>query len=101
MFVFYHTYEAAGASSARLPRALTLEGKENFWQTSGAVRGEIAEPYVDVIARSESDEAIHLTTQRSMDCFASLAMTVDELFEIRILSRRPCESRDPYAAAYR
>src|SRR5262249_20374730 len=28
-----------------------------------------------VIARSESDEAIHLSSRGSMDCFASLAMT--------------------------
>jgi hypothetical protein len=28
-----------------------------------------------VIARSDSDEAIHLSACRTMDCFASLAMT--------------------------
>jgi hypothetical protein len=30
-----------------------------------------------VIARSDSDEAIHLSTRGEMDCFASLAMTED------------------------
>jgi hypothetical protein len=29
-----------------------------------------------VIARSDSDEAIHAATSGAMDCFASLAMTV-------------------------
>jgi uncharacterized protein involved in response to NO len=32
-----------------------------------------------VIARSESDEAIHLSACGAMDCFASLAMTRREL----------------------
>src|SRR5205823_206826 len=30
---------------------------------------------IHVIARSASDEAIHLSRRRAMDCFASLAMT--------------------------
>jgi hypothetical protein len=30
---------------------------------------------INVIARSESDEAIHVSRRREMDCFASLAMT--------------------------
>jgi hypothetical protein len=39
------------------------------------MRGEIAKLYQAVIARSVSDEAIQLSFCRSMDCFASLAMT--------------------------
>jgi hypothetical protein len=31
---------------------------------------------MSVIARSESDEAIHLSTSGEMDCFVALAMTV-------------------------
>jgi len=38
--------------------------------TSGSV-GELA-----VIARSDSDEAIHFCPRGTMDCFASLAMTI-------------------------
>jgi hypothetical protein len=41
-----------------------------------------------VIARSGSDEAIHLPVQpEAMDCFASLAMTLMEL-------RAPCPPED-------
>jgi len=36
---------------------MRVEG--NFWQTSGASRGENAKLCLNVIARSESDEAIH------------------------------------------
>jgi hypothetical protein len=32
-----------------------------------------------VIARSESDEAIHGTASGEVDCFASLAMTTEDL----------------------
>jgi hypothetical protein len=32
---------------------------------------------IAVIARSDSDEAIHLSLRGEMDCFASLAMTED------------------------
>jgi hypothetical protein len=35
-----------------------------------------------VIARSESDEAI----QRPMDCFASLAMTVENVYSAAVVS---------------
>jgi hypothetical protein len=31
-----------------------------------------------VIARSEADEAIHLSPSGDVDCFASLAMTIEE-----------------------
>jgi hypothetical protein len=41
----------------------------------------IAHPTIcrTVIARSESDEAIHISACRTMDCFASLAMTMWKL----------------------
>jgi hypothetical protein len=42
-----------------IPRALPLFMGGTFEQNSGASRGEIAELYVAVIARSDSDEAIH------------------------------------------
>jgi hypothetical protein len=35
--------------------------------------------YLRVIARSESDEAIHLSACGAVDCFAALAMTRREL----------------------
>src|ERR1700737_1731046 len=44
-----------------------------------------------VIARERSDEAIHLSFCRAMDCFASLAMTLIE-FRIRL---RPRDARRP------
>src|SRR3981189_2642014 len=52
--VFYSTRAAAGALGARhSPRPLISEGG-NRWQTSRKTGGEIAEPYLDVIARSEA-----------------------------------------------
>src|SRR6476646_2981635 len=59
-----------------IPCALCMRVEGNFWQTSGASRGENARLCLDVIARSESDEAIHSCC--SMDCFASLAMTISK-----------------------
>ena len=59
---------------------------------------------VHVIARSECDEAIHVSTCGAMDCFASLAMTVERseiemvrypcgITEIRAQSRRPISTQ--------
>ena len=44
-------------------------------QTSGDERREIAKSYPRH-CEERSDEAIHLSTCRAMDCFAALAMTV-------------------------
>jgi hypothetical protein len=40
------------------------------------MRGEIAEPYLAVIARSEATKQSILALLGKVDCFASLAMTV-------------------------
>ena len=40
-----------------------------------------ASEVINVIARSVSDEAIHLFCRAAMDCFASLVMTALGLFE--------------------
>jgi hypothetical protein len=45
-----------------------LEGKENFWQTSGESGREIAKLYLNVIA-SEAKQSI-LSLRGTMDCFA-------------------------------
>ncbi|MEH2570027.1 hypothetical protein V1289_009654 [Bradyrhizobium sp. AZCC 2289] len=45
-------------------------------QSSGVSRRENAKVYLAVIARSVSDEAIHVSASGKMDCFASLAMTI-------------------------
>src|SRR5437868_14538794 len=63
--LFYFACEAAGASSARhslrpLPGGL----KEISSQTSGATRGENAGLFLNVIARSASDEAIQASLWR-------------------------------------
>jgi hypothetical protein len=41
-----------------------------------------------VIARSASDEAIHLSTCRTMDCFAALAMTTENVGWAKARQRR-------------
>jgi len=70
---FLHfAHEAAGAMGTRhSPRPL-LGG--SFMHNPGATRRGIAKVYVnysDVIARSESDEAIQIASAlRRMDCFA-------------------------------
>ena len=53
---------------------------------------------IHVIARSDSDEAIHVSACRAMDCFAALAMT---LIQFRVLATHcarglhgPCPSPD-------
>jgi hypothetical protein len=56
---FYFACEATGASRARHSlRPLFSEGK-TLKQNSREMRGEIADSQLGVIARSESDEAIH------------------------------------------
>jgi hypothetical protein len=45
-------------------------------QTSGASRREIANTYLAVIARSAATKQSIFPLCRSMDCFASLAMTI-------------------------
>ena len=40
-----------------------------------------ASEVINVIARSVSDEAVHLFCRAAMDCFASLVMTAPWLFE--------------------
>src|ERR1700757_3129655 len=60
-----------------IPHALCFQGGR-YWQTSDALRREIARVCLDfttVIARSPCDEAIQ-PARCLMDCFASLAMTV-------------------------
>src|ERR1700728_2093761 len=57
--VYYTTRAAAGASGARHSlRPLYFRGRK-FLHNSGASRREKADVHLDVIARSESDEAIH------------------------------------------
>jgi hypothetical protein len=43
---------------------------EEFMHTSGASRGEIAESYLDVIARSKATKQSTLSLRGEMDCFA-------------------------------
>jgi hypothetical protein len=51
--LFVHiAHEIAGAARIRHSlRPLTIEGKENLWQTSGATRREIANPHSVVVTR--------------------------------------------------
>jgi hypothetical protein len=68
--LFYFACEAAGATSARLPRALWFQeaGFIGKPRTHCAARMQRC---IYVIARSVSDEAIHsYLLCRSMDCFA-------------------------------
>jgi hypothetical protein len=48
---------------------------EEFFNGSGAMRGEGAKVCFAVIARSEATRQSILSLRRKMDCFASLAMT--------------------------
>jgi len=43
------------------------------------MRGEIAESYHDVIARSEATKQSILSVASKLDCFAPLAMTVSNV----------------------
>ena len=71
-FVLKTACEAAGALSARHSlRPLNLWGEE-FMQTSGASRRGNANVYLNVIARSDSDEAIQLPFRRAKSWIASL-----------------------------
>jgi hypothetical protein len=56
-------HEAADAAGIRRSPRPLFRG-EGFWQTPGASRREIAGVYLGVIARSESDEAIHFRMPR-------------------------------------
>jgi len=64
--LFYFAREATGAASARHSlRPLIIEGI--VWQSSGALRREIAEAYVKFEPRhceEQSDEAIHSSFAR-------------------------------------
>jgi hypothetical protein len=57
-FVFI-AYETAGAASARHSLRPLIRGSDASGKTRVKTRGEIADAYLDVIARSASDEAIH------------------------------------------
>jgi len=71
-FYRYHCTRGNRAHRAPgIPCALWSRGQGILWQTSGASRRENAKVYSDVIARSDSDEAIHSYFARGhMDCFA-------------------------------
>jgi hypothetical protein len=67
-----------------------MKRAERAGQNSRETGSEIAKLRPAVIARSESDEAIHsYLARRSMDCFASLAMTVSTQLFSRCLK---CEA---------
>jgi len=86
-----------------IPCALLLEGNGDFWQGSGETSREIADTCLHVIARSESDEAIHSFLERPDGLLRSARNdgATTGCLKNEPLLRRPCESRDPCAAAYR
>src|SRR5882757_7666810 len=85
-FTFAH--KAAGAPSAR-HSLRPLIGRRFFQQTSRGLRGEIAESWLVVIARSNATKQSTSSPCGLMDCFAcarndALETTRSWLFEIRI-----------------
>ena len=61
--------------------------RDNETAKPGRNRAAGMRTYVSVIARSDSDEAIHSSASRQMDCFASLAMTA-QVFPSKPAPRR-------------
>jgi hypothetical protein len=82
---YYSTRAAAGATAPGIPRSTLgvaprppFQG-EGFSNNSGAVRRGNEKPHLAVIASSEATKQSILSFYCSMDCFASLAMTVSTL----------------------
>jgi hypothetical protein len=67
--------------------------------TSGASRREIAESYLDVIARSKATKQSTLSLHGEMDCFAALAMTTRFGFPVNggTAQLRLCPPYEAYA----
>ena len=82
---FQSAYEAAGAASARLSlRPLRFRGTTKL-QNSGKSLPRECERVFARHCEERSDEAIHSSASREMDCFASLAMTTVSLFDSRAM----------------
>jgi hypothetical protein len=77
---FCSTLRTRDCGRSRRPAfpAPSIQGGATNWQHSGEKPAARMSSHVFVIARSDSDEAIHLSACRAVDCFASLAMTDEE-----------------------
>src|ERR1700694_1142177 len=69
MFILFYMRGCGRTVRPAFPAPSDWRVEGNYWQTSGAMRGENAKLCLNVIARSICDEAIH-RSRAAMDCFA-------------------------------
>jgi hypothetical protein len=77
VFFFNFTHEAMGAAGTRHSLRPLYRGTRLLHTT----RTHIAPRERGIMRHCERSEAIHLSLRGAMDCFASLAMTIEQLFE--------------------